>query len=154
MRSIHYRQIALAILFCGCLSGCNTEPALHPISGHITLGGKPYERLIVYFRPLDDAVTKYNLGVGETDAKGDLSLRSTAGPGLAAGTYKVSFTCIVSRGGKVIGSTDEKQDDDRSLVTEELVPPAYAEGGISGLEFEVQSSAENRFEFDIPAKTS
>ncbi|QDS92999.1 hypothetical protein FF011L_17540 [Roseimaritima multifibrata] len=144
----------LILTSCLLLAGCNSEPPLHPISGQITLGGKPYERLIVYFRPLDGKVTKYNLGVGETDASGKLFLRSTAGEGLAAGNYRVSFTCIVSDKGQTVGSSDEKADDDRRLITKELVPAAYGDGGESALEFEVVSGPDNRFEFDIPAEKS
>ncbi|MEO9594794.1 hypothetical protein [Rhodopirellula bahusiensis] len=146
---------ALLILTASLLAtGCDSEPLLHPISGQITLDGKPYERLIVYVRPVDEEVNQYNLGVGETDATGKLFLRSTAGEGLATGKYRVSFSCIVSGKGETIGSSDEKADDDRRLITKDIVPPAYGDGGESTLEFEVVSGNDNRIEFDIPAKQS
>ncbi|MFG0267610.1 MAG: hypothetical protein ACF8AM_21030 [Rhodopirellula sp. JB055] len=146
---------ALLLLTTSLLAtGCDSEPALHPISGHVTLDGKPYERLIVYVRPVDEDVTQYNLGVGETDATGKLFLRSTAGTGLAAGKYRVSFTCIVNGSGQTVGSSDEKTDDDRRLITKDIVPPAYGDGGESRLEFEVVPGTDNHIEFDIPSKQS
>src|SRR6478735_9241891 len=60
-------------------SGCGGPPPLHPIKGKITLGGKSYNRLIVYFRPAEGKADEYNLGVGETDKDGILTLRSAGG---------------------------------------------------------------------------
>jgi hypothetical protein len=133
------------------LAGCSGPPDLHPITGKVTLGGKPYKRLIVYFRPKDKPVNEYNLGVGETDKKGELTLRTTAGNGLAPGVYRVSFSCIVTSDGKSLGISDEKADDDRFLETEEIVPEPYSDDELSPVEFEVKSRGENRFDFDIPA---
>ena len=70
--------------------GCG-EPELHSVSGKVTLNGRSYNRLLVYFRPIDTPTKPYNMGVGETDAEGNLALRSTAGMGLARGKYKVFF---------------------------------------------------------------
>ena len=138
--------------FCVVLWGCGSRPALHPISGKISLDGKTYERLIVYLRPLDVPIQPYNLGVGETDAAGNLALRSTDGLGLPAGKYRVSFSCIVNaKSRELIGISDSKQDDDRRLVTEDIVPFPYSSDTESPFEFEVKSSGDNVLEFDIPA---
>lgn len=129
--------------------GCG-DPPLHPVTGKVTLDGKAYERLIVYFRPMDGKPSEFNIGVGETDHTGKLTLRSTAGGGLQKGMYRVSFTCVVpaNKSGAATGLSDEKSDDDRRLVTKELVPDEYASQE-SPVEFEVQSG-DNVFEYDIP----
>lgn len=116
------------------------------------MGGESYERLIVYMRPVGRPVQPYNLGVGETDKDGNLSLRSTDGKGLPVGEYRVSFSCIVdTKSQKTFGLDGEKGDDDRRLVTEDIVPFPYSSDEESPVRFEVTSSGENRFEFDIPA---
>lgn len=136
-------------LFCCLLAGCSSEPPIYPLGGKVTLGGKSYERLLVYFRPIDAEVTPFNLGVGETDGSGVLKLNSTAGNGLAKGRYRVSFSCISSGDGNV-GMGMEKNDDDRRAVTKELVPAPYNDGEKSPVEFKIEGVENNSFEFDIP----
>lgn len=139
------------------LSGCAGDPPLHSLSGKVTLGGKPYPRLLVYFRPLEGKVNQFNLGVGETDANGVLSLRSTAGMGLMAGKYRVSFSCMQPKGrpAKPVESTEEKPDDDRNVEMVELVPEPYDNtnnADTSPLEFEIKPGVDNVFEHDIKIK--
>ena len=145
----------LCVLFglMSLLVGCG-DPALHPISGKVSLDGKTYERLLVYFHPLDREPDQFSIGVGETDKDGVLVLRTSAGPGIAAGNYRVTFSCIQAlRGGKTLtlGANSEKADDDRSLVTKDIVPAPYGSKNDSPVEFQVKSG-ENVFEFDIPGK--
>ncbi len=133
--------------------GCNSEPELHKLTGKVTLGGKSYNRLLVYFRPVDRDVDVYRLGVGETDAQGNLQLRSTAGDGLAAGEYRVNFSCLqAGRDGEIIGMSDEKPDDNPNVVAVELVPSPYSDEANSPVTFQIKSNQDNFFEFDIPVK--
>lgn len=134
------------------IAGCGGEPTLYPIEGKVTLGGKAYNRLIVYFRPIDEKVNAYNLGVGETDVQGILGLRSTAGQGLAAGNYRVSFTCMEMKGGKGSAGLGEKMDDQPGMTAVERVPPEYCDAKNSPVEFVVTAGTDNYFEFDIPLK--
>lgn len=155
-----YRCIRLCIVsavFVLSIPACTTEPELHAISGKVTLGGKPYERLIVYFRPQEGEITRFNMGVGETDAQGNLSLRSSAGMGLARGKYRVSFSCYVVKGGQALG-IDQKVDEiagGEKAIPVEMVPRPYVEDTVSGevspVEFEIKPG-DNAFEYDIPAK--
>ncbi len=142
-----YGLLLISLLQCGC----NKPPSLYPVSGQVTLDGKAYDRLIVYLRPIGSKVNQFNLGVGETDSSGALSLRSSAGNGLAAGEYRASFSCIVIDGQTdSVGLSDTKQDDNRTLVTKDLVPSIYADDESSPVRFEVTAVGENRFVFDIP----
>ncbi len=154
-----YQQTVLTFVFALLLFGvgCQRDPELHTLSGKVTLGGKSYSRLLVYFRPLEGKVNQFNLGVGETDVTGKLTLRSTAGMGLAEGKYRVSFSCMQPKGGSQgsTASTDEKPDDDRSVTMVEWVPEPYDNennADSSPLEFEIKPGIENIFEFDIPVK--
>lgn len=147
----HPALCLLATLMLICSIGCNSEPQLHKLTGKVTLGGKSYNRLLVYFRPVDRQVDEFRLGVGETDAQGNLHLRSTAGDGLAAGEYRVNFSCLqVGRGGEAIGISDEKPDDNPNIVAIELVPSPYSDEQNSPVTFHINNNDENRFEYDIP----
>lgn len=143
------RYVLICLLMLGA-AGCG-DPVLHPVTGKVTLGGKPYERLIVYFHPIERKPTEFNVGVGETDKDGNLTLRSTAGGGVERGKYRVTFTCVVPlnrRSNGASGLSDDKTDDDRMLKTKELVPAEYS-GESSPVEFEIKAG-ENFFEYDIP----
>ena len=131
-------------LCCGC-----GDPTLYELSGKVTLGGEPKERLIVYFNPVDQKISKFNLGVGETDADGNLTLRSTAGNGLAAGNYRVSFSYPVTEGGDTSGLSDDKNESESAVVVEK-VPEPYSSRQESPVEFYIKRS-KNEFNFDIPA---
>ncbi len=154
LQNLHLPLTACILL---CLSGCAGDPPLHSLSGKVTLGGKPYPRLLVYFRPIEGKVNQFNLGVGETDANGVLSLRSTAGMGLMAGKYRVSFSCMQPKGrpANQVQSSDEKPDDDRNVEMVELVPAPYdndTNADTSPLEFEIKPGMDNVFEHDIQVK--
>jgi hypothetical protein len=133
-------------------SGCGLEPALHPVSGKVTVGGKTYSRVIIYFRPLEEKITKFNLGVGETDSTGNFMLGSNAGPGIAAGKYRVSFSCFQTATGQTIDLEGAKPDERAGPAVREIVPAPYdAEFNLesSPLIFEVKRG-ENVFDFDVP----
>lgn len=160
VRMQHSRSMLFITMLVGCLilGGCGGDPPLHTLSGKVTLGGKSYSRLLVYFRPMEGKVNQFNLGVGETDAAGVLRLRSTAGMGLVAGKYRVSFSCMQPKNNRAAENMkpDEKPDDDRNIQMEELVPTPYdneTNADTSPLEFEVKPGIENLFEFDIPVKS-
>lgn len=152
--------MAEKIWFASCLVacliasvGCGGEPTLYPVTGKITLGGKPYDRLIVYFRPINRKVDKYNLGVGETDAQGQLGMRSSAGSGIPVGHYRVAFTCLVQKSNRQpTPNLDQKADDNSTFETLELVPDPFNDGENSPIEFEVTAGGSNVFDYDIPAK--
>ncbi len=134
-----------------CCVGCG-DPELYPVTGKVTLDGKAYPRLLVYMRPVEGQADKFRLGVGETDQTGSLTLRSTAGDGLAEGKYRVSFSCMVAKGGGVDElDPNKKYDDNPKLITEELVPMPYASDAESPVEFEIAPGT-NEFVYDIPAE--
>lgn len=144
-------RLAFVVLALVVVVGCG-DPPLNHIEGKVTLGGKSYSRLLVYFRPVGGKVNTYSMGVGETDKDGKLVVRSTAGDGLAAGNYRVCFNCYVSKG-RIVGLGEKADDSDRTLVTKDIVPPPYNDPEKSPVEFTIQRGVDNVFEFDIPASS-
>ncbi len=146
MKTVIASKIAI-VLICLVCAGCG-DPPLFSLTGNVTLGGEPKERLIVYFDPIGEKVNEFNLGVGETDATGKLTLRSTAGNGLATGNYRVSFTYPVSESGKSSGLSDDKNEGSMEEIRD-LVPPPYNDRQGSPVEFYIKRT-DNEFNFDIP----
>lgn len=135
------------------ISGCGGKPPIHPVKGKVTLGGKAYPRLLVYFRPISGPITESNMAVGETDAEGKITFHSSAGDGLQSGEYKVSFTCMVNKKGAIVSSTTDKPDDISTETFLELVPQPYDDGTSADstpVRFTVKAKEENNFVFDIP----
>ncbi len=131
---------------------------MHPVTGKVTLGSKPYPRLIVYMQPVDGTVTRHNMGVGETDAKGEFRLATSAGEGIAAGDYRVSFSCYQSPDGNSFDAINEKPSESGgkkggagSREPVNIVSAPYDSSKDSPVEFTV-GSGKNVFEFDIPRK--
>lgn len=100
-------RLFLALVF---LSGCGTSgPALHPVSGTLTLDGQPLAAVTVNFFPVDQTQPS---SAGLTDAQGRFTVTAQNGEaGAVAGKHKV----VLSGGatsGDAAGST-----------------PAYMQGG-------------------------
>ena len=135
------------------LSGCGGDPPVYPITGKVTFGGQSYERLIVNFYPPEGVkATPFNVGVGETDAEGNLRLNSTGGEGVSAGTYRVTFTLMLQPdGSNVQVDPNEKADDVQPGVgLRNVVPVEYQNRETTPLTFEVKSGGSNEFIYDIP----
>ena len=76
------------------LAGCGdpNAPPLHPVSGTVTLDGKPLAGAGVMFLPRDD--TRGNACVGLTDASGKYTLKPerASGTGAPEGTFAVTIS--------------------------------------------------------------
>ena len=140
---------------CFTVAGCGSNPTLYEVKGRVTLDGKPHERLLVYFRPVSGESTAFNNAVGETDADGNLTVKSSGGNGLETGEYKVSFSyqAPVKQTAAAKKLTSDDKPDEMGIKVVEMVPDVYAEGKTidSEVRFKV-TSGENVFEYDIPAK--
>src|SRR5262245_6524943 len=152
------RFAALLVAFAGLgVAGCGkSDPPVYPITGKVTLGGKAYPRLLVYFRPVSGESTGFNNAVGETDKDGNLTVRSTGGLGLQTGEYKVTFTCLVPKTNSAAAAklTNSDKPDEQGVTTVELVPTSHCDKTATEstpVRFTV-TSGENIFTFDIPAK--
>jgi hypothetical protein len=90
------------------LGGCGSDN-LAPVSGTITMNGKPLANANVNFQPIGSDNKEVGPGsYGKTDADGHYSLRlkSTERPGAVVGKYKVSITMGVDSQSDANGQKD------------------------------------------------
>jgi hypothetical protein len=97
------RIAAFAVL---ALAGCGPSagPPLAPVSGTVTLDGKPLSGAVVSFIPTGD--TPGGGGDGRTGPDGKYTLRSRHGGGVAAGEYRVVVSKRVMPNGSDVPPDD------------------------------------------------
>jgi hypothetical protein len=85
------RRLSAVILLCvwGCSSGVKGPP-LFPVTGTLTVGGKPLANVSVQLMPVDVSVeSKSRPGGGMTNADGKFTIQTNGADGAQAGKYKV-----------------------------------------------------------------
>jgi hypothetical protein len=115
----------------GCQQPSNSPPlppVLHPVSGKVTVDGKPLAHAVVTFLQVDE---KGTLSVGETDDEGAFKLSHGFDPGTAAATYKVAISYLVGTDGTVYGLAPRSGlAKPYGMVTaKELVPREWSDLG-------------------------
>lgn len=153
--------LAVSLAFLGCNSEGSNLATL-PVTGTVTLDGKPVPGAAVAFSPND---AKGRAASGMTDVDGKFKLTTmVAGDGALAGSYKVAITKTIA------GSSGPKEDPRNSgkkMTPEETkammesvakgnnaaegkseVPDKYTKAETSGLTAEVKSG-ENNFPFEM-----
>lgn len=75
--------LLVGVLVCGCSQG----PRLVPVTGSVTVGGKPANGAVIMFHPEDPAQTTAS---GVADNAGNFKLISSAEAGVQTGRYKVT----------------------------------------------------------------
>lgn len=132
MPSIHQLLIAgLAMVACG---GCfrSAGPELAPVTGTVTLNGKPLDRATIMFQP---ASGRPSFGTSDTDGK--YSMRYTIERlGVMPGSNIVSITSVV-------------ENDQGERVRGELLPRKYHSQ--TELRAEVEAKM-NVFDFQLNSK--
>jgi hypothetical protein len=115
--------VVLAAGFAGCSGGGGREPTLVPVSGTVTLDGKPLAGASVSFVP--QAGTEGAGAFGTTDAEGRYTLDHRSGkPGIEPGTYTVSFSKMGLKDGSPIPPGKTAAD----VEAVEQVPRQYTPG--------------------------
>jgi hypothetical protein len=87
-------RLLSGILVCSLalVLGCGESgPKLIPVNGTVKLDGTPKPKLLVTFTPVDGGTP---IAVGQTDEKGEYSLRTNGRKGAVVGQHKVSITTI------------------------------------------------------------
>jgi len=151
------RVVSISIL--GAIAGCGRSlPDTSPVSGTITLAGKPLANAAVSF--VNDAAPRY--AIGTTDGSGNYSLTTfTAGDGAIPGEHRV--VVLPSPRVDVDPNLDPNKpptpDDYRRLedrMKKDAKGPAapaktYASAETTPLRADVKSG-QNRFDFDLTAE--
>jgi hypothetical protein len=135
--------VAAAALLWAC--GCSDNPrGLQPISGTVTLKGKPVAEGMLDFWPVGGSSTGANYtraGAVIHDGNYDIPRKD----GLVPGKYKVSISApdkLHKLGG------DELPGPTSSRTSKDLIPPEY--NLKTKLEVEVRKDQTNKFDFNIP----
>lgn len=118
------RVFLCASLLAVTLIGCNrnTNAPTFPVSGTVTLDGKPVEGAAVSFISLDP---KNRPAAASTDKDGKYSLTTfVANDGAMAGDYQVSVTKFWSEAGK---SPYDKTPDEESAAAPAAAPAAQTD---------------------------
>ncbi len=147
-RSVFLSRTALAIAalaLCPHLAGCGDGgPRLVPVTGVVTLDGKPVAEAGVLFKPAGPG--DLPPATATTDAEGKFSLATLNKPGAALGEYQVSVvknkTTNVGEFGAV-GPGGPK--------VEWVVPQRYGIPENSGLKATV-TEKDREFKFDLSSK--
>lgn len=85
----------------GCSRATTSAPALVPVSGTVTLDGKPLVGAMVRFTPQQGTIGAEAFGTTDVDGRYSLTHR-TEKPGAECGTYTVWFSKMALRDGSPI----------------------------------------------------
>lgn len=138
---------ALLSLSVGC-----SEGKYAPVSGVVTINGKPYGKAVVSFQPIG---TRENPNPGRgssayTDENGKFVLTGDDGPGAVIGKHLVR---IMTRAENLEATAEGGSSDETPLkIPVDPIPPEY--NGLSKIEFEVPKGGTDQANFDIKSKTA
>lgn len=111
MRHLLHQSLLLALL-AALAGGCSDEPPLAPVSGQITMNGKPLKNVRVDFHPDPDKGTKGKGSTATTDENGNFTLSyDGAKPGAIVGHHRVILTDLDPYGNVLVGRGDYRTDD-------------------------------------------
>lgn len=139
VRSRRLAAVALAVVLA---PGCGGEdgPPRFPITGQVTLDGKPLQTGTIAFHPGGEG------NAASADVT-DGTFAINRSNGLVAGKYKVEIVSVQGTGKQI------KSPDDPTATIEEtrnLIPERYSRE--SRIEAVVKPDAENSYQFDLTAK--
>ncbi|MDO5552493.1 MAG: carboxypeptidase-like regulatory domain-containing protein [Planctomycetia bacterium] len=127
----------LTILLVTAAIGCKKARVYVPVTGTLTLDGKPIAGATVSFLPVAPDGTA---AAGRTDASGTFSLSSGPDAGCVVGDYQVSCTKVETKNvpdPKAAGIINMK-----TVATKNELPPKYADASVSGLTVTVKKGME------------
>ena len=134
-------SLGAVVSACAIGAGCRSGVELLPVSGVVTLDGKPVDQATVLFKPESGPVA-----YGQTNADGRFELSTAGRKGAVPGKHKVSITKT-----KVSGVGNDEMVDPEKVKTEWIVPQKYTDPEKSGLTAEV-ARGKTAFEFDLKSK--
>jgi len=137
-------HLRLLVLLVACLAaGCGGGPNVVPVSGRVTLDGKPVAGVHVSFQPVATEGNK-NPGGGSyaiTDADGRFTLRLVegGGAGAAVGKHRVEITTRIE--------VDNATDSVKAPNPKTVIPAKYNRS--SNLTFEVPPGGTDKADFAL-----
>jgi hypothetical protein len=131
--------------------GCSGGGTFVPVSGVVTLDGKPYDKAVVSFQPMASEGNP-NPGRGSsayTDQSGRFVLESDNHKGAVVGKHRVR---IMTRGNDVVGASPEGGSPDDAPVARNVDPIPAEWNSTSDKEFEVPAGGTDKANFEIVTK--
>lgn len=148
-------RMTFAVIFCllmgisGCSSGASqngNRPKVYPVTGNLTMSGKPVEKAVVIFVGAGGSTAR-----GTTDASGNFRLTTfEPNDGAVAGPQQVSVVKEVAAydpNTLKIGEAPPPSTSDKNAL-----PKSYGNPQTSGLTATVSENGPNKFEFALTDK--
>ena len=149
---MHHVPIVLMLLLAGVSAGCSGSataeviPELEPVTGIITIDGKPAEGVAVTFFPAPK--TTGNSGSGTTDASGKYVLVYRNGEsGIAVGDYVVMCSRLTQPDGSPIPPDKTAAD----VMAADKIPERYRQMDNPTMTVSVPKGGKT-FDFEIKSK--
>jgi hypothetical protein len=132
-------QLAGWLLIIVAISGCHHGPQMVPVTGKVTLGGKPLAFGVITFQPPSGQPAQGNI---QSDGTFSLSTYKQ-GDGAVVGKHKIRIACFESqRPGTVKGPGEQS-------LGKSLIPERYTLFDQSGFTADVSESRTEPFTFDM-----
>lgn len=128
--------VVCLLLLSGC-SGPADAPPFAPVTGIVSLDGKPLTRGKVYFLPDKEKGTKGPMAIGEIQPDGTYTLKSASGEGAMVGHHRV----------RVEARAEPKDQNDTQPPY--IIPARYDNPQTSKLTAEVKAEQENVVPLDL-----
>jgi hypothetical protein len=147
-------RIVVPGLLLAFVLGCGAEPPpkppnLVPVTGAVTMGGKPLEGAVVIFLPQTQGNVAFS-ATGATDAKGEYKLQTRSGQelhdGVPTGEYKVIVTRMVKPDGTTL--TPDPSTPPAMVGARESVAPKFSNPIQTTLKATVSDSSK-KFDFEV-----
>jgi hypothetical protein len=141
----------LLTFFMALVAGCNQGPKFVPVSGVVTLNGKPYDKAAVSFQPIGTPDNP-NPGRGSsayTDEKGRFSLFSDNNDGAVVGKHLVRIT---TRSGAQVEADPGRGSPDNAPANRSVDPIPLEWNWQSEKQFDVPPGGTDKANFDIVTK--
>lgn len=158
MRSFSNANRAVFAVVLGFLAGCGGAgaelPATSPVSGIVSLGGKPVEGAVVRFY-LEETTGSPATGVTNSDGKFKLTTFNT-NDGAQLGSHNVTVTKVSSgTSGTAEPAIYDPENEDPSqfemqdTATENAIPTIYASPASTPLKQTVSEAGPNEFAIEL-----
>lgn len=151
--------------FCLVISGCGGGAEVpkdrvptHPVSGVVTLDGKPLEGATVTFHapPSNGMGKAIPSAIGTTDSAGRYKLSTwTKDDGATPSTYTISIVKYEAPPAAPAATGGEYVPPDpkvKPVAPKALVPPQYLNHQKSGLLADVKATGKNEFNFELKSQ--
>lgn len=143
-------RLGCVVLLCCLLAGCGKEYEVAPVSGRVTLDGKPMADVGVTFVPLAKDKKKPNVGpgsIGKTDAEGRFTLKTVNGE---EGAVPAEHVVRMSAASPPVGGQNGDELAAPSRTSGKSPLPRNAEDGT--LHFVVPPEGTDKADFELKSE--